>query len=386
MQHAIERGERPGESLEALDGKNMLHANRVCGSCAMRFASETWPRPDCRLWKHGISFINRTEGKDCHPSTRASFGFVFGTWNWYVFWRQSSRPRGSVGIAALLCRWQTGGGGSIPRWSAGKTQDRRPAERQRARTKKSFLKTELGPPLLFVSCTSVWIDLAKAKRRWTQKNGFDADRLVVTVITRAERSPLVMGFRLLDDDDNIQPALQVEERPHAGVAAPLAPENVVACIDIVVLVVQLVSRHSCVADRLPVVVRFPAGPRVRLKTVDPPKGNGLGQKKSSSLYWHWGWTPWWRSGHSRSIGDFSMQERQKQSNNVNLLLRSWQNPQMRKRSSFTIWLTCLTRNGAQTVLHRARPDRHHRDGTVKDSGVPTVSFDFAYTKAVEPGG
>ena len=35
-----------------------------------------------------------------------------------------------------------------------------------------------------------------------------------------------------------------------------------------------------VADRLPVVVRFPAGPRVRLKTVDPPKGNGLGQKKS----------------------------------------------------------------------------------------------------------
>ena len=48
--------------------------------------------------------------------------------------------------------------------------------------------------------------------------------------------------------------------------------------------VQLVSRHSCVADRLPVVVRFPAGPRVRLKTVDPPKGNGLGQKKSLALH------------------------------------------------------------------------------------------------------
>ena len=47
----------------------------------------------------------------------------------------------------------------------------------------------------------------------------------------------------------------------------------------VVRVVQFVSRHSCVADRLPVVVRFPAGPRVRLKTVDPPKGKGLGQKK-----------------------------------------------------------------------------------------------------------
>ena len=35
-----------------------------------------------------------------------------------------SRPRGAVGIAALLCRWQTAGGGSIPRWSASETQDR----------------------------------------------------------------------------------------------------------------------------------------------------------------------------------------------------------------------------------------------------------------------
>ena len=48
----------------------------------------------------------------------------------------------------------------------------------------------------------------------------------------------------------------------------------------IVLVAQLVSRQSCVADRLPVVVRFPASPRLRLKTVDPPKGNGLGQKKN----------------------------------------------------------------------------------------------------------
>ena len=52
-------------------------------------------------------------------------------------------------------------------------------------------------------------------------------------------------------------------------------EAALTCFFSVVLVVQLESRHSCVADRL-VVVRFPAGPRVRLKTVDPPKGNGLG--------------------------------------------------------------------------------------------------------------
>ena len=53
-----------------------------------------------------------------------------------VRWRR--RPRGSVGIAAFLCRWQTAGGGSIPRWSASKTQDRRPAERQRGSDKKKL--------------------------------------------------------------------------------------------------------------------------------------------------------------------------------------------------------------------------------------------------------
>ena len=35
---------------------------------------------------------------------------------------------------------------------------------------------------------------------------------------------------------------------------------------------------------------------------------------------------------------------------------------------------------------RARPDRHLRDGSVKSSGIPTVSFDFAYTKTVVAGG
>ena len=38
------------------------------------------------------------------------------------------------------------------------------------------------------------------------------------------------------------------------------------------------------------------------------------------------------------------------------------------------------------IAHRARPDRHLRDGAVKSSGIPTVSFDFAYTKAVVAGG
>ena len=38
------------------------------------------------------------------------------------------------------------------------------------------------------------------------------------------------------------------------------------------------------------------------------------------------------------------------------------------------------------ISHRSCPDRQERTGAVKDSGTPTVSFDFAYTKAVGPDG
>ena len=49
-------------------------------------------------------------------------------------------------------------------------------------------------------------------------------------------------------------------------------------------------RNSCLADRLLVVVRFPASPRLRLKTADPPKGNGLGQKKTGDpIFWDHVW-------------------------------------------------------------------------------------------------
>ena len=51
-----------------------------------------------------------------------------------------------------------------------------------------------------------------------------------------------------------------------------------------VLAAQLVLRHSCVADRLPVVVRFPAGPRVSLKSGDQPKGRWRRPKKKRSSH------------------------------------------------------------------------------------------------------
>ena len=38
-------------------------------------------------------------------------------------------------------------------------------------------------------------------------HGYNGDRYVVTVITTAERPPHAMGFRLMDDDEDIQPAV-----------------------------------------------------------------------------------------------------------------------------------------------------------------------------------
>ena len=35
------------------------------------------------------------------------------------------------------------------------------------------------------------------------------------------------------------------------------------------------------------------------------------------------------------------------------------------------------------IAHRARPDRHERSDLSKESSIPTVSFDFCFTKALE---
>ena len=61
-------------------------------------------------------------------------------------------PRSSVGIAALLCRWQTAGGGSIPHWW--------PAERQKGADKKNACVHSSGRVLPTTFCIDVWTDLS----------------------------------------------------------------------------------------------------------------------------------------------------------------------------------------------------------------------------------
>ena len=56
-------------------------------------------------------------------------------------------------------------------------------------------------------------------------HGYNGDTYIVTVITTAERPPHAMGFRLMDDDEDFQPAVQVEEARQADEAALLTPED-----------------------------------------------------------------------------------------------------------------------------------------------------------------
>ena len=82
----------------------------------------------CSFWAE--NFGRSLEGQE--RPTRGSK--VFNT----IIRMEARCPHGPVGIAALLCRGQTAGGGSIPRWSASKPQVTRRKPVGAVQKKKSF--------------------------------------------------------------------------------------------------------------------------------------------------------------------------------------------------------------------------------------------------------
>ena len=164
----------------------------------------------------------------------ASFRFVFGTWNWHDFWGRSWDLPYSRPLLPIRC------------WFDASTLEERSWRRCLGRFKTGLprrhrIQTVEGPVLD-----------PRAKETWLKRDQ-KVDPLEIK-----SGAPWRVQFW------------------HCGKSV----EGVYS----VALMAQLVWRHSCGADRLPVVVRFPAGPWVRLKTLDPPKGNGLRQKKCWSVY------------------------------------------------------------------------------------------------------
>ena len=69
-------------------------ANTCCvGGVASARPRRASKRLDCRLWKRDLFHQHNRKGKIVMIETSRYkglvFGFVFGTWNWYDFWRRS---------------------------------------------------------------------------------------------------------------------------------------------------------------------------------------------------------------------------------------------------------------------------------------------------------
>ena len=76
------------EAMKALDGKkNSSPRKPRFVLVPIRFASKAWPRSGLAEprsasiagWKHGNSFINGTERKDCHDQDKQVKGLVLGS-------------------------------------------------------------------------------------------------------------------------------------------------------------------------------------------------------------------------------------------------------------------------------------------------------------------
>ena len=211
--------------------------------------------------------------------------------------------------------------------------------------------------------------------------GFEGDRLVVTVITKAERRPPhVMGFRLLDDDEDIQPVL------HADVAAPLAHEDEIAGVDIEVephdvgqLVISPERGDHMVVNGVE-LYRETAHATLREACAFYNLSHSGSKTRCFDRLWE----------HQKRLelqivlaaAKETEAEQQRQPNAQKLAEPPDEKTQPLHNLTYLLYQEWCP----HCVAFRARSGRHQRDGSVKDSGVPTLSFDFAYTKAVEPGG
>ena len=87
-------------------------------TCCVRGVASARPRRaskrlDCRLWKRDLFHQHNRKGKIVMIETSRYkglvFGFVFGTWNWYDFWRRSwGLPCSLVGEGDLVHHCDSG--------------------------------------------------------------------------------------------------------------------------------------------------------------------------------------------------------------------------------------------------------------------------------------
>ena len=230
-------------------------------------------------------------------------------------------------------------------------------------------------------------------------HGYEGERFVLTIITEAERPPEVMGFRMLDDNEMPLAELgagALHRDPHAAepaVAAPLAPDDEVQGVDIEV------DEQGGEGQQVPhghLVLAPERGDHLNVNGVELFRDSALATLRQGCAFYGLSqsgakercFKRLWEHQKKLELQTALTAARETEAEQQRL-----PNPQplAEPPDDRAIALHMLTHLPfadwcADCISHRSRPDRHKRDGSVKDSGIPTVSFDFAYTKAVEPGG
>ena len=224
-------------------------------------------------------------------------------------------------------------------------------------------------------------------------HGYEGERFIITVITTHEKAPHVMGFRLMDDDEVPQPAVELEQARHAaGDIAPMAPEDEVVGVDIG----DDMQQDAGQAIEGQLVYAPDRGDHLTVNGTELFPHTALATLREACGFYNLSQS----GGKERCFKRLWEYQKKLELQTALAAARETEAEQMRQpnpqklaeapdeRAQQLHMLTHLPFQDwcPQCVAHRSRPDRHLRDGSVKDSGVATVSFDFAYTKAVAPGG
>ena len=219
--------------------------------------------------------------------------------------------------------------------------------------------------------------------------GLAGDRFIITIITSAEKDPLVMGFKLLDDDELPLAAIGNEpERHEELVAAPLAPEDdeiLGAEIDVEP---QAADGQPIPAGQL--VFAPEQGDHLNVNGVEIFRDTALAVMREACGFYNIGTS----GGKERCFKRLWEFQKRLELQTALAAARETEAAEIREprpqrlaeppdeQTRLKHMLTHLPYAEwcEHCVAHRARQDRHVRDGSVKDGGIPTVSFDFAYTK------
>eukprot|EP00435_Cladocopium_sp_Y103_P063886 s153_g25.t1 len=196
--------------------------------------------------------------------------------------------------------------------------------------------------------------------------GYGGGRYIITIVTKSEKPPQVMGFRLLDDGD--MPLAEIAaEREQEVDPAPMAPEDEVYGVEIDVEQQDEIQGQD-----------VPQGHVV----LAPERGDQLNINEERCFQRLWEYQKRLELQTALAAARETEAAQRREPVPQHLAEAPDEKEQLKHMLAHLPYANWCP----HCVAHRACADRHMRDGSVKDSGIPTVSFDFAYIKAVGPGG